>query len=82
MSLENRLGIQSLCNQIEQLVGNQDINFGYPGGGKIRIGILGGKFAEAEKAFMAALLSYESAKDKDQLAKAADAYLLKMSERP
>jgi hypothetical protein len=83
MSLENRLGIQGLCNQLEELVGKQDINFGYFGiREKVHFSILGGKFAEADKEFNKALKTYESSKNQQAVLAALDDYLKRMSERP
>jgi hypothetical protein len=57
MGLENELAIQSLCNQIEALVGDQDIDFCHDHG-RVRVTVSSGDQAKAERAFMKAVGKY------------------------
>lgn len=82
MSLVNRLEIVGLCNQLEAVVGMQDFTYGYVGTThNVHFGILGGKYAIAEKEFLAALRQYASSHDKEALVAAVDVYIEKASER-
>jgi hypothetical protein len=76
MSLANRLKLQGLCNQIEELVKSEDLDFGYNQGG-VRVSVMSGKkadahgkFIEAEMAFLSALRTATG----DVLAEAKDAF--------
>ena len=83
MTLGNRLETQRLCNELETVVGDQDLNLGYTGIGKnVSFSILGGKYAQAGKEFMAAIGEFQTSRNKDELAAAVDEFCKKMIERP
>jgi hypothetical protein len=84
MSMERELQIQSLLNQLEDLVADQDYGRAYHPikYKRVHISVLGGKYAQAEKDFLAALRQYRSDKDKDRLAAAVDEHFRRMTEAP
>jgi hypothetical protein len=53
----NRMQIAKLCEQIGELVGDQELNLSFTRG-NARISVVGGKQAEQEEAFMKAVGNY------------------------
>ena len=86
MSFQNRLALQGLCNQIQDMVGKQDLAFPYHWDGGF-ISIMSGAMAQAESDFMKAVSAYLTARHspdadlttaREALAKAVEEWAAKM----